>query len=95
MRILGFVLAALIGLIQVPLWVGKGGWLHAWRVERQLESQRAKNAMLEERNARLAAEVIDLKQGYDAIEGRARYDLGMIRNDEIFYQVVRRPAPRK
>ncbi len=95
MRVLGFVLGALIVLIQYPLWVGKGGWLRAWEVDRQLAGQRGKNAALEQRNAALAAEVADLKQGYDAIEERARYDLGMIRHDEVFFQIVEKPAETK
>jgi cell division protein FtsB len=93
MRILGFVLAALIVLIQYPLWIGKGGWLRVWDLDRQLGAQKAKNGGLEGRNATLAAEVIDLKQGYDAIEERARYELGMVRKDEVFFQIVDVPAP--
>jgi cell division protein FtsB len=88
MKILGAILVAFILLIQYPLWVGKGGWVRAWEVERQLQAQRAKNAQLEARNASLAAEVRDLKQGTEAIEERARRELGMLRNDEIFFQYV-------
>src|SRR3954469_23476669 len=86
MKILGAILAALIVLIQYPLWLGKGGWLHAWQVEQDLSRQKDKNAQLEGRNARLAADVRDLKQGTEAIEERARYDLGMVRHDEVFFQ---------
>jgi cell division protein FtsB len=88
MKVLGIFLGALIVLIQYPLWVGKGGWLRAWEMERQVEAQRHKNAQLQGRNARLEAEVNDLKQGTEAIEERARYELGMIRGDEIFFQIV-------
>ena len=88
MRILAVALGAFILLIQYPLWLGKGGWLRAWDVDRQLEAQRAKNSALEARNATLAAEVRDLKQGTEAIEERARQELGMVRNDEIFFQYV-------
>jgi cell division protein FtsB len=87
-KILGAILAALIVLIQYPLWLGKGGWLRAWEMDRQVETQRAKTRQLEIRNAALAAEVRDLKQGTEAIEERARTELGMIRDDEVFYQVV-------
>jgi len=86
-RILAGVLGALILAIQAPLWLGKGGWLRVWEVDRQLEARRAKNAGLETRNAALAAEVKDLKQGHDAIEERARYELGMVKNDEVFFQL--------
>jgi len=87
MRILAAILGALILAIQVPLWVGKGGWLRVWEVDQQLAAQNEKNERLEVRNAALAAEVKDLKQGSDAIEERARYELGMVKNDEVFFQV--------
>jgi cell division protein FtsB len=88
MKILGALLGALILLIQYPLWLGKGGWLRAWDMERQLSVQQGKNRQLESRNAGLAAEVKDLKQGTEAVEERARYELGMVRSDEVFFQVV-------
>lgn len=88
MKILGAVLAALIVLIQYPLWLGKGGWLTAWRLESKLETEKSKSVKLETRNAALAAEVRDLKQGTEAIEERARYELGMVRPDEVFFQIV-------
>ena len=88
MKVLAAILGALIVLIQYPLWLGKGGWLRAWDMNRQLEVQQGKNQQLERRNAGLAAEVRDLKQGTEAIEERARYELGMIRGDEVFYQIV-------
>ena len=92
MKLLAAILGALIVLIQYPLWLGKGGWLRAWEMDRQLESQRAGNRLLEARNAALGAEVRDLKQGIEAIEERARYELGMIREDEVFFQIVEQPA---
>ena len=94
MRILGAILVGLIVLIQYPLWLGKGGWLTAWRLENKLETEKEKNARLEVRNARLAAEVRDLKQGTEAIEERARFEMGMVRGDEVFFQFVpdKKPA---
>ena len=102
MRILSIVLAALIVLIQYPLWLGKGGWLHVWQADRQVKAQKDANAQMRERNDALDAEVRDLKQGYSAIEERARYDLGMIKQDEIFFEIVEKspavapvaPAPK-
>ena|SRR5436190_24379943 len=94
MKILAAVLGALIVLIQYPLWIGKGGWLRAWEVDRQYEAQRTSNANLEKRNAALAAEVRDLKQGTEAIEERARTELGMIRGDELFFQYADESRPR-
>jgi cell division protein FtsB len=87
MRWLTVGLLALIGLLQYPLWVGKGGWLKVWEYDRQLQQQKEVTRKLEIRNAGLDAEVRDLKQGYDAIEERARFELGMIRQDETFVQI--------
>lgn len=92
MRTLALVLIALIGLLQYPLWFGKGGWVQAWEVDRQLKNQQALNRTLTLRNAALDADVRDLKQGTDAIEERARSELGMVREDEVFFQVVRGAA---
>jgi len=80
-------LIALIALLQYPLWLGKGGWLRVWEADRQLQAQREVNQKLEQRNTALDAEVRDLKSGYDAIEERARFELGLIKQDEIFVQV--------
>jgi cell division protein FtsB len=88
MKWLTIVLLALLGLIQYPLWLGKGGWLRVWDVDRQIAAQRETNAKLKIRNGALDAEVRDLKQGLEAIEERARSELGMIRQDEIFFQVL-------
>jgi cell division protein FtsB len=93
MRALGILLAALIILIQFPLWFGKGGWLRAWELDRQVDAAKGRNAELEGRNAALAAEVRDLKTGTEAIEERARYELGMTRPDEVFYQYPDEKAP--
>lgn len=96
MRLLAIALAALLLLIQYPLWLGKGGVLRVWETERQIEVQREANARLQLRNAALDAEVRDLKQGLEAVEERARSELGMIRKDEVFFQVLEgeRPAPK-
>ncbi|HXV08275.1 MAG TPA: cell division protein FtsB [Burkholderiales bacterium] len=95
MRVLAVVLVILIAAIQTPLWFGKGGWVRVWELDRQLEAQRQSNERLRARNAALDAEVRDLKTGYDAIEERARSELGMIRQDEVFIQVLepQRAAP--
>ena len=94
MKILAGILGALILLIQYPLWLGKGGWLRAWQVESDFQKQKQKNNDLVVRNAGLAAEVKDLKQGTEAIEERARYELGMVRQDEVFFQVDdKKPVP--
>ncbi len=87
MRWLTVGLLALIAMLQYPLWLGKGGWLKVWDYDRQLQQQKEVTRKLEIRNAGLDAEVRDLKQGYDAIEERARFELGMIRQDETFVQI--------
>ena len=71
MRWPALVLLALIVLLQYPLWLGKGGWLRVWDVDQKLQTQRDLN----------------LKSGNDAIEEHARYELGLIKQDEIFVQV--------
>ena len=96
MRILAYTLSAFILLLQYPLWLGKGGWLRVWGLERQVQEQKQANAALAQRNSALDAEVRDLKQGYEAIEERARYELGLIKQDEVFFQVVpAKPADAK
>ena len=87
MRWLTVGLIALVALLQYPLWLGKGGWLKVWEYDRQLQKQKEVTRKLEIRNAGLDAEVRDLKQGYDAIEERARFELGMVRQDETFVQI--------
>jgi cell division protein FtsB len=82
-----WILLALIAALQYPLWLGKGGWVRVWDVDHQLEAQRDMNQKLEQRNAGLDAEVRDLKNGYDAIEERARFELGLVKQDEVFVQV--------
>ena len=82
-----WILLAIIVLLQYPLWFGKGGWLKVREMDRQLQAQREVNQKLETRNAALDAEVRDLKTGYEAIEERARFELGLIKDDEVFVQV--------
>jgi cell division protein FtsB len=80
------VLVALIVLLQYPLWFGKGGLLRVREMERQVAAQREVNQTLEARNASQEAEVRDLKTGYEAIEERARYELGLVKESEVFVQ---------
>ena len=85
--------AILIGLavvIQYPLWLGKGGWLKVWESDSQLRQQREVNRQLELRNAGLEAETRNLKSGLEAVEERSRFELGMVKPDEIFYQLPQR-----
>jgi len=88
MRLITIVLAVLLLLIQYPLWFGKGGWLRVWDLDRQVISAQMKSDELKVRNAKLESEVRDLKGGTDAIEERARYEMGMIKDGEIYVQIV-------
>lgn len=82
------ILIALLLVLQYQLWFGNGGLLRVWQLEQRIAEQKEENAKLEERNKALEAEVRDLKQGLEAIEERARSDLGMIKKGETFFQVV-------
>ncbi|MFO1396542.1 MAG: cell division protein FtsB [Burkholderiales bacterium] len=101
MRILAFILLALILALQYPMWLGKGGWLQVRETDRQLAVQRDANAKLKARNEALDADVRDLKTGSEAIEERARSELGMTKSDEVFFQlqpgvvVQKAPPPAK
>jgi len=90
-RAVTLILAALLILLQYPLWLGKGSWLKVWDLNRQVEEQQQVNQQTQTRNALLDAEVRDLKQGTEAIEERARSELGMIKRDEVFFQFIGNP----
>ena len=86
--VLGLLIVLLIAL-QYRLWFGAGSVQEVWRLHRELTEQRVEMSDLITRNQALEAEVSDLKSGLDAIEERARARLGMIDDDETFYQFVR------
>ena len=88
MRWVSLILISLLLLLQYPLWFGKGGWLKVWDSDRQVEEQKHINQKIQARNAALDAEVRDLKQGTEAIEERARSELGMVKRNEVFFQIV-------
>ena len=88
MRKLILFLILLLVYLQYRLWLGDGGLLELWNVHQEVEAQREENARLRERNEALNAQVLDLKQGQDAIEERAREDMGMVKQGETFYQIV-------
>jgi cell division protein FtsB len=92
MRAATLILVVLLLLLQYPLWLGKGSWLKVWDLNRQVEEQQRINQQTKTRNALLDAEVRDLKQGTAAIEERARSELGMIKRDEVFYQILENPS---
>jgi cell division protein FtsB len=88
MRIVIYSMLLLLIAIQYPLWLGKGGWLKVYEMEKQLELQQAKNSLLSLRNAKLTGDVKDLKDGTRAIEERARVEHGMLKEGEFFVQIL-------
>ena len=94
MRILVAILLILLLVLQYDLWVGDGSLATVWHLQKEVDAQQLENTYLKERNDALAAEVKDLKTGHDAIEERARDDLGMIKEGETYIQVVEEPADK-
>jgi cell division protein FtsB len=91
MRIVTLILFVVLILLQFKLWLGEGGYTEVKRLETRVEAQQQQNDQLFQRNAELQAEVEDLRERLDAVEERARSELGLIKPDEKFYQVV--PPP--
>ena len=88
MRPVTLISLVLLALLQYRLWFGNGSMREVWQLQDDVAAQETENNRLLERNRSLAAEVLDLKQGEAAIEERARSEMGMIRRDEIFYQIM-------
>lgn len=88
LRLVALILLALSLALGVKLWAGDWGLREIARLQDQINAQKVENAKLKQRNDALAADVEDLRRGKDAIEERARTELGLIKPDEIFYQVV-------
>jgi cell division protein FtsB len=87
LRWFALAFVVLIAALQYPMWLGKGGWLQVRELDRQLASQREANTRLKLRNDALDADVRDLKSGREAIEEHARSELGMVKQDEVFFQI--------
>lgn len=90
-RLIVAILVILLLVLQYRLWFSDGGLVKMWQLAESLEQQKQENARLLERNRALEAEVIDLKQGLQAIEERARTELGMVKKDETYFQVIDDP----
>lgn len=88
MRLLLTVLVVLLLLLQFPLWSGDGGLPEVWDLRERIAEQEAANRELQARNDALEAEVDNLREGLDAIEERARNELGLVGEGEIFFQVI-------
>jgi cell division protein FtsB len=91
MRLVTLALLALLGLANAELWFGKGGVPRRMELEAKLQAQKAENAAAQARNDRLSAEVRDLKEGLEMVEEKARFELGMVKPDEILVQISTRP----
>ena len=91
MRWITLALLTLIVATQASLWFGKGSLPYSWTLQKTLDTQQTRNASARERNARVAAEVSDLKEGLEMVEDKARSELGMVRPNEILVQVHKRP----
>jgi cell division protein FtsB len=83
-------LVVILALLQYKLWIGNGSFAEVYRLDQAIAAQEKENAAAKERNLALQAEVDDLKHGMDAIEERARSELGMIKKDETFFRVIDR-----
>ncbi|TVO76339.1 MAG: cell division protein FtsB [Sedimenticola selenatireducens] len=88
MRTLILLLIVMLMVLQYRLWVGEGSLAELYLLKEDIELQKAELQLMRRRNQALQAEVNDLKKGLEAIEERARNDLGMIREGEIFYQII-------
>ena len=95
MKLLFAGLLVLFITLQLTLWFGEGGLAEVRQLRLKIEQQQAENVRLNERNAALEAEVKDFKQGLAAIEERARNELGMIKKDETFFQIIEQDKPEK
>lgn len=91
MRWLIIVLGTLLIMMQYPLWIGDSSLPDAWRLQEQIEQQMLENAQLTDRNKVLESEVYDLKHGLEVVEEKARNELGMIKPNETYYQIIEAP----
>jgi cell division protein FtsB len=87
MRWITLGLVALLALVQAELWFGKGGVTRMVELQRKFDAQKSTNEQARRRNEQLAAEVSDLKEGLEMVEEKARFELGMIKPDEIYVQL--------
>jgi len=94
MRGLVVFLSALILLLQYPLWFSDNSLPDAWKLRATIEAQVEENRQLAERNRLLDAEVKNLKKGLEVIEEKARYDLGLIKEGETFFQLIEQTQSR-
>jgi cell division protein FtsB len=99
MRYIVYGLFILLVAIQYPLWIGKGGWLYVYQLDKEVKVLADSNKELEIRNAKISGDVQDLKQGTKGVEERARLEHGMVKDNEILVKVLKPdeslPKPNK
>ncbi len=88
MKVITLIFLLILLLLQYPLWFSSGGWIKAWELEQRISELAWENQQIQQRNNLMDADVRDLQQGYEAIEERARNELGMTHKDEVFFRVV-------
>lgn len=89
MKTIAIAFFALLGLIQYPLWFSKeGSVLSAWRLQQEVETRQQQQQARVQRNQLLIAQIDGLKNGEEMVESHARYDLGMVKKGEVFYQIT-------
>ena len=88
MKIVASILFFLLILLQAKLWFGGHGVFQLWSLQRTTEQARERNDELQQRNETLHAEVTELKQGREALEEKARSQLGFIKEGEVFYRII-------
>lgn len=88
MNFLSIVFAILIVSLQYPLWFGRGGWVNVYEMQKEIDAQQKINKIMQSENDTLRLTVNDLKNGTGVIEAKARFDHGLIKKNEIFFQVI-------
>lgn len=88
MNFLSIIFTILIVSLQYPLWFGRGGWINIYEMQKEIKAQETINKIMQDENNTLRLTVNDLKNGTDVIEAKARFDHGLIKKDEIFFQVI-------
>jgi cell division protein FtsB len=88
-RLVAALLVGLLAVVQAQLWLGRGSVGDVAQMQQKLDEQKARNALAQQANERLAAEVRDLHEGLDMVEEKARAELGMVKPNEILVQIVK------
>ncbi|MCK5813064.1 MAG: cell division protein FtsB [Cocleimonas sp.] len=95
MRFLITIHIIILLLLLISLWVGHGSYPEIWKLEQDIATQKKMNNLQEERNRQIQAELEDAREGYAAVEERARSELGMIKKGETFFEIILKPDPKK